>query len=114
MLCNVSCFCCRLLIFSKLTFSKNSFSNTISVSNLLDPDQDRHCVGPDLGPNCLQRLSADEKSPLARKVLKEAFCAYVISNEILYAVLLLFFRPNVYFNPLQGFFYVSEVGTGAS
>ena len=23
------------------------------MSNGLDPDQDRHCVGPDLGPNCL-------------------------------------------------------------
>ena len=33
--------------------------NTIRVSNSLDPDQARHFVGPDLGPNCLQRLSAD-------------------------------------------------------
>ena len=30
------------------------------MSNSLDPDQDRH-VGPDLGPNCLQRLSEDDK-----------------------------------------------------
>ena len=37
--------------FSKSTFSKNSF--IIRVSNFLDPDQDRHFVGPDLGPNCL-------------------------------------------------------------
>ena len=29
------------------------------MSNSLDPDQARHFVGPDLGPNCLQRLSAD-------------------------------------------------------
>ena len=28
--------------------------------NSLDPDQARHFVGPDLGPNCLQKLSADE------------------------------------------------------
>ena len=48
--------------FSKLTFSKNSFRNTIRVSNSLDPDQDLHSVGPDLGPNCLQRLLADDKS----------------------------------------------------
>ena len=27
------------------------------MPNSLDPDQDRHAVGPDLGPNCLQRLS---------------------------------------------------------
>ena len=35
------------------------FFNTIRVSNSLDPDQARQFVGPDLGPNCLQRLSAD-------------------------------------------------------
>ena len=29
---------CRLLIFSKSTFSKNSFRNTMRVSNSLDPD----------------------------------------------------------------------------
>ena len=32
------------------------------VSNGLDPDQERHFVGPDLGPNCLQRLTANNKS----------------------------------------------------
>ena len=44
----VHVFCCLLL------FSKNSFSNsnTIRVTNNLGPDS----VGPDLGPNCLQRL----------------------------------------------------------
>ena len=30
-----------------------------SVSNSFDPDQARHIVGSDLGPNCLKRLSAD-------------------------------------------------------
>ena len=57
-------FCYRLsslLTISKLTFSRNSFRNTISVSNGLDPDQDQHFVSPDLAPNCLQRLSADVK-----------------------------------------------------
>ena len=39
-----------------LIFSKSTFSNTIGVSNSLDPDQDRHSVDPDLGSNCLQRL----------------------------------------------------------
>ena len=39
------------------------------MSNGLDPDQDRHCVGPDLGPNCLQRLSADDKKELITKML---------------------------------------------
>ena len=32
---------------------------TVTVSNNLDPDQARQNVGPDLGPNCLQRISAD-------------------------------------------------------
>ena len=36
--CRLLIFCC-LLIFSNLTFSKNSFRNTIGVSNSLDPDQ---------------------------------------------------------------------------
>ena len=30
------------------------------MSNSLDPDQDQHFVVPDLGTNCLQRLSADD------------------------------------------------------
>ena len=36
--------------------------NTIRVSNILNRDQARSFVGPDLGPNCLQRLSADGTS----------------------------------------------------
>ena len=44
--------------FSKLTFSKNTFRNTTRVSNGFEPDQDQRYVGPDLDPNCLQRLSA--------------------------------------------------------
>ena len=43
-------------LFSKSTFSKYSFRNTMRVSNSLDPDQDRHSVGPELGPNRLQIL----------------------------------------------------------
>ena len=35
---------------------------SIRLSNSLDPDQARHFVGPDLGPNCLQKLSADDIS----------------------------------------------------
>ena len=57
--------------FSKLTFPKNSFRNTVRVSNGLDLDQDRHFFSPYLGPNYLQRLTADsKKSPITRKELK--------------------------------------------
>ena len=56
-------FCPLLTFFFKInqTFSKYSFRNTITVSSSLDPDQARHSVGPDLGPNCLQRSAADDK-----------------------------------------------------
>ena len=30
------------------------------MSNSLDPNQARRIVGPDLGPNCLPRLSAND------------------------------------------------------
>ena len=53
---------CRLLILFKIYFSIIFFRNTIRVSNSLDPDQARHNVGPDLDPNCLQRLSVDDTS----------------------------------------------------
>ena len=36
--------------FSKLSFNF-FFRNTVGVSKGLDPDQVRHSVGPDLGPN---------------------------------------------------------------
>ena len=64
MLGNFSCLCCHLL-----TLKKNNLAGSLSVSNGLDPDQDRHSFGPDLGPNRLPRLSVDDKSPLARKEL---------------------------------------------
>ena len=54
-------FCC-LLIFLKLTFSKNYFKNIVKVSNSWDPDQAQLNVGPDLDPNCLQKLSAEDTS----------------------------------------------------
>ena len=71
-------FCCRLLTFF---FKKNTIFQKIftqSVSNGLDPDQDRRSVDPDLCPTCLQRLYADDKflSPRARKVLKGACSSF--------------------------------------
>ena len=48
----------RHLTFLKIFFFCKNLSGTLSVSNSLDPDQDRHSVNPDLGTNCLQRLPA--------------------------------------------------------
>ena len=36
-------------------------SKTIRVSDSLDPDQARHFDKPNLGPNCMQRVSAEVK-----------------------------------------------------
>ena len=47
--------------FQKQRLQKK-FRNSIRMSNGLDPDQDRHYVGPDLDQNCLKSLSADDKS----------------------------------------------------
>ena len=38
------------------------------MSNSLDPDQARNFVGPDLGPNCLQRLLGDDTGEQIYKV----------------------------------------------
>ena len=38
------------------------FQNYLFQKNHSVTDQESHSVGPNLGPNCLQRLSADDKS----------------------------------------------------
>ena len=45
------------------------------MSNGLDPDQDRRSVGPDLTPNCLQRLLV-----AASKKKVESSCAKTYRN----------------------------------
>ena len=55
-------FCHLLIFFQNQLFSKNSIRNTIRVANSLDQDQAGQNVGPDLDPNCLQKLSADNTS----------------------------------------------------
>ena len=50
MLGNVSCFCCRLLTHFKINLVK-------SLSEC--QTEDRHSVGPDLDPNCLNRFRVD-------------------------------------------------------
>ena len=53
--------------FSKSTFSKNSFRSIIRVSNSLDPDQAGQFVGPNLGPNCLQRSPEGKADDTSRQ-----------------------------------------------
>ena len=55
-----------LLLLSADFFQTRPFQKNISGT---PSDQDRQNDGPDLGPNCLQRFSAYNKSPLERKEL---------------------------------------------
>ena len=55
-------FCRLLMFFSKSMFFQKRIRNTIRMSNSLALDQAQHFVVPDLGPNCLKRLSANDTS----------------------------------------------------
>ena len=65
---NFACF-----FFKVKFFEKKYFRNTIRVSHGLDPDQVRRFVGPDLGPNCLQKLLTDNTSRY--RVKRKYVCA---------------------------------------
>ena len=60
---------CRLLIFFKIIFCFRFYFRNTTMLNSLKPDQARHFVGPDLGPNLLQNLGRRQKSPLEGKEL---------------------------------------------
>ena len=62
-------FACWVILHAlyECMFSKKNFRNTIRVCNSLDPDQAGCFVRPDLAPNCLQRLSANDTSSTAIK-----------------------------------------------
>ena len=47
------------------------------MSNSLDPDQALHFVRPDLDPNCLQRLSADDTLITNRQRVNKVIVLYV-------------------------------------
>ena len=66
---------------------------SIRVPEGLDPDQDRQSVSPDLGPNCLQKLSAEDKSwryTVARKEL-----LHNSINTVLFSILFQWEHPNL-------------------
>ena len=75
--------------FSKSTFSKISILITIRVSNRLDPDQARCFVGPDLGPHCLQRSSADD---ISRQIFN--YCWQPLSSSKHNSIALLVFSHS--------------------
>ena len=65
-------FACWVIFLSSADFSKNSFGNTIRVSNGLDPDQDQH-FGSKLFANFLsrQQKSLASKERVKKHILYE-------------------------------------------
>ena len=57
---NLMHFLSSTVFFFQNPFFQKNFRTTMRMSNSLDPDQARHFVGPNLGPNCLQKLSAND------------------------------------------------------
>ena len=53
------------------------------MSNSLDPQQDQCSVGPDLGLNYLQRLSADNKSRCKQGRVKRSVLFYFPVQSLL-------------------------------
>ena len=51
-----------LIFFFKINFFKSFVQKHTHNVKCLDPAKDWHSVGPDLAPDCLQRLLADNKS----------------------------------------------------
>ena len=89
MLGNFSCFLLSAYFLKIKFFWKNSFRNTIWVSNRLDLDQARQNVWTDLGPICLQRLSADRIMNAARKTGKLQFSGHqsYLSQDMRYPIM---------------------------
>ena len=62
-----------LLLSSADSFQNELFQKILSGASSLDPDQDLCSVGPDLGPNCLQGLSAE----YSKERVKCSFQTYI-------------------------------------
>ena len=66
------------------------------MSNSLDPDQAQRFVGPDLGPNCFPRLSADD---CGRQRIKHSnnFTKFVIPEFFFSYNFTKFVKPDIFF-----------------
>ena len=80
---NFACFFVVCCFISKSTFSnKYSCRTTIRKSNSLDPTQAQRNVGPDLGPNCLQKLSADDTSRQRVNIQSKIYLFMILDKPI--------------------------------
>ena len=68
------------------------------MSNSLDPDQARQFVGPDLGPNCLPRLTADDNGRQRVKdymnMEESKSCSNKVFQYIIIVIIYLFLNKN--------------------
>ena len=85
-------FCMFFLGHDSLSKKNLKFRYTIKLSNSLDPDQARHSVGPDLGQNWKQKLSADDIKRLIH-LLMLFFACWVIFHDFV-VVCWLVFKKN--------------------
>ena len=79
---NFSCFLSSADFFPNHLFRKKN-SGIPSVSNSLDPDQSQHFVWPDLGTNCLQRISADDNIRQRVQESHEMAQSFCVSKHLL-------------------------------
>ena len=85
-------------MFSSDFFKINSFKKLFQeydqsqCHTVLDPDQARHNVRPDLGPNCLQRLSADDTS---RQIVNPILCVRQHLSRDMRFLTMWYVRPAV-------------------
>ena len=74
----------------------------------MDPDQERHFVGLDLDPNCLQRLSEDDKKSTKDDQNDGLLC--MLGNFLWFCCgLLTFFKINFFKNYFRNTINVSNL-----
>ena len=91
MLGTLSWFLSTADFFSKSTFIKTSVKNTNRVSNSLDQNQAEHFAGNNLGPNCLQMLSADETAFFKAPIMSILYFLEIKNNSQLFGLLILIY-----------------------
>ena len=85
-------------------FRKYSFSNTNRVSKSLNQDRARRFDGPNLDPNCLQQLLADDTSKQGVKphsMLGNVHCSCTHHRRTVCQNQIYFFRKSYHFFDFQ-------------
>ena len=83
------------LFFCKINFFEKFFRGYHQVvKKILDPDQSRRNVGPDLAPSCLQRLSADYTS--RQRVTGDGIYKLVNFSCFVFRLLIYFYKINFF------------------